>query len=123
MHQILFIGFHENKGLYERGNFAEKAENDTLLDNPWAMSNSTAGNAPFDQEFYLILNVAVGGTNGFFPDNVGRKPWVNGAKNARWAFWEAKDRWLPSWGQGDEKGMTVRRVRMWQRGACGREEL
>ena len=25
-------------------------------------------NAPFDQNFYLILNVAVGGTNGYFPD-------------------------------------------------------
>lgn len=123
VHQILFIGFHENEGLYERGNFAEKAENDTLLDNPWAMSNSTTGNAPFDQEFYLILNVAVGGTNGFFPDNVGEKPWVNGAKNARWSFWEAKDRWLPSWGEGDERGMTVRKVRMWRAGACGSEEL
>jgi hypothetical protein len=25
-------------------------------------------NAPFDQEFYLVLNVAVGGVNGYFPD-------------------------------------------------------
>jgi hypothetical protein len=42
------------------------AENKTLLDNPWADSKSTTGNAPFDQSFYLILNVAVGGTNGWF---------------------------------------------------------
>ena len=32
--------------------------------------------------FYLILNVAVGGTNGFFPDNVGQKPWLDSSLNA-----------------------------------------
>jgi hypothetical protein len=34
-------------------------------------------NAPFDQEFYLILNVAVGGVNGYFPDGQCNKPWSN----------------------------------------------
>ena len=29
--------------------------------------------------FYLILDVAVGGTNGWFPDNAGNKPWLDGA--------------------------------------------
>jgi len=29
--------------------------------------------------FYLILDVAVGGTNGWFPDGAGNKPWLNGA--------------------------------------------
>ena len=29
--------------------------------------------------FYLILDVAVGGTNGWFPDGAGDKPWLNGA--------------------------------------------
>jgi len=33
--------------------------------NPWENENNAA---PFNQEFYLILNVAVGGTNGYFPD-------------------------------------------------------
>ena len=28
---------------------------------------------------YLILDVAVGGTNGWFPDGAGNKPWLNGA--------------------------------------------
>ena len=27
--------------------------------------------------FYLIMNVAVGGTNGWFPDNIGDKPWLD----------------------------------------------
>jgi hypothetical protein len=32
--------------------------------------------------FYLILNVAVGGTNGFFPDKQGNKPWQDSSKTA-----------------------------------------
>ena len=35
--------------------------------------------APFDKPFYLIMNVAVGGTNGWFPDGVGGKPWLDGS--------------------------------------------
>lgn len=30
-------------------------------------------------EFYLILNVAVGGTNGWFPESQGDKPWLDNA--------------------------------------------
>jgi beta-glucanase (GH16 family) len=74
--QILFLGYKEKKPLYEFGDFAAQAENSTLLDNPWANSTSTTGNAPFDQDFYLILNVAVGGTNGWFLDQIADKPWV-----------------------------------------------
>jgi len=64
--QILFIGYKPKNPLYKFGEFEEMAENATLLANPWADSKSTTGNAPFDQSFYLILNVAVGGTNGWF---------------------------------------------------------
>ncbi|GFN77511.1 beta-1,3-glucan-binding protein, partial [Plakobranchus ocellatus] len=47
-----------------------------ITPNFWQKGGFSGGNiwasgekmAPFDQEFYLILNVAVGGTNGFFPD-------------------------------------------------------
>ncbi|TQV91063.1 secreted glucosidase [Cordyceps javanica] len=123
IHQILFVGFHPNKPLYGLGGFARQtSENGTLLDDPWTGSNSTTGNAPFDQAFYLILNVAVGGTNGFFPDGVGAKPWVDGAPNARWSFWDARDQWLPTWGDGDRRGMTVRSVKMWQLGKCGEKQ-
>ena len=27
------------------------------------------------------MNVAVGGTNGWFPDNVGEKPWLDGSQS------------------------------------------
>jgi hypothetical protein len=30
----------------------------------------------------------------------------------------AKDDWLPSWGEGTERGMTVKSVKMWQAGKC-----
>lgn len=66
IHQIFFIGFKREQPLYDLGGFAAATVNQTLLSNPWAVSNSTTGNAPFDQKFYLILNVAVGAKNGWF---------------------------------------------------------
>lgn len=32
--------------------------------------------------FYLIMNIAVGGTNGFFPDGMGGKPWQDSSSTA-----------------------------------------
>lgn len=65
--QVLYTHFYTKKTLWERGEFASQSENNTLATDPWKDSNSTTGNAPFDQEFYLILNVAVGSKNGWFP--------------------------------------------------------
>ncbi|KAF8954790.1 concanavalin A-like lectin/glucanase domain-containing protein [Flammula alnicola] len=43
--------------------------------------------APFDQSFYLIIDLAAGGTSGWFPDNKGRKPWFDGLLSAYyWLF-------------------------------------
>lgn len=66
LNQVLYTGFHADKTLWEKGSFSGDSENNTLLADPWSDTNSTTGNAPFDQEFYLILNVAVGATNGWF---------------------------------------------------------
>ncbi|EAA31490.1 glycoside hydrolase family 16 protein [Neurospora crassa] len=116
--QIMHVGFKAKDDLWKMGEFAEMRENDTLLENPWAGSDSTTGNAPFDQPFYLILNVAVGSRIGWFPDNKGDKPWLDSATNAQWTFWSAADQWLPTWGEGDQRGMTVKSVKMWRQGAC-----
>ncbi|XP_059491029.1 uncharacterized protein LOC132205777 [Neocloeon triangulifer] len=92
-------------GFYELGGFANEG-----IGNPWGGSKM----APFDQEFYLILNVAVGGTNGFFPDGVanpGGKPWVNGSPVAFRDFWENRAQWEPTW-QGDTTDMLVDYVRV-----------
>ncbi|KAI9898346.1 hypothetical protein N3K66_006706 [Trichothecium roseum] len=121
VHQIFFMGFRPGRTLYRLGGFAGMADaNGTLLADPWGgVTGSDTGNAPFDQRFYLVLNVAVGSRNGWFLDKVGGKPWTDDAANAQWAFWSAADDWLPTWGEGEDRGMTVRSVRMWQAGKCG----
>ncbi|RSH92499.1 hypothetical protein EHS25_008915 [Saitozyma podzolica] len=81
-----------DRTFWTRGNFPTYYVNGSetvKLSNPWVTSTSNA--APFDQAFYLILDVAVGGTNGFFPDNVGGKPWVDSSLTAMSDFWSAKD--------------------------------
>lgn len=49
-------------GFWARGDFANRTPG-TL--NPWRYAGI---DAPFDQEFFIIINLAVGGNN-FFPDN------------------------------------------------------
>lgn len=62
--QVLFMSFKTGEDLWQRGNFSTQVENSTFLENPW--QNATDMNAPFDQDFYLVLNVAVGSRNGWF---------------------------------------------------------
>lgn len=68
-------------------------------------------------QFYLIINLAVGGTNGFFPDGVHNggysKPWRNSDSNGPEKFWKAKDLWYPTW-KGDDASFQIDSVRMWQ---------
>lgn len=104
VYSTLDISF--DRSFWSRGNFPTYFVNGTdtvKLANPWVQSTSNA--APFDEReltdplegqasaeiaenlfptaaFYLILNVAVGGTNGFFPDNVGGKPWSDSSLTA-----------------------------------------
>lgn len=63
-------------GFWELGKFEEMG-----YSNPWIRSTKMA---PFDQEFYLIINLAVGGIT-YFPDdaaNVPQKPWKNNSTKA-----------------------------------------
>jgi len=71
--------------------------------NIWKSGNKMA---PFDQEFYMILNVAVGGTSGFFPDNVANKPWNDKVAPADINFWNNRNSWLPSW-NGDNTALKI----------------
>ncbi|CAH1777177.1 unnamed protein product [Owenia fusiformis] len=83
--------------------------------NPWEGQGT---DAPFNREFYLILNVAVGGTNGYFPDNVQSlpypKPWSNNSPQANEDFWNGRSGWYSTW-RGDDVAMEVDYVRVWQR--------
>ncbi|KAM0809234.1 hypothetical protein AB5N19_09577 [Seiridium cardinale] len=111
--QSLYVPFGSSHGsMYERGGYTTQ--------NPWVESTSTTKNAPFDQSFYLILNVAVGSTSSYFPDGIGSKPWSDtNSTIAMQQFWAAKNDWLPTWGDGDARGMAVSSVEMWSGGACG----
>merc|ERR1711976_308114 len=73
--------------------------------------------APFDQEFHLIMNVAVGRTNGFFPDSWTNypypKPWSNQSPTAPREFWQGRGNWQPTW-NGEDAAMAVNYVRVWK---------
>ncbi|KAJ6615840.1 concanavalin A-like lectin/glucanase domain-containing protein [Mycena sp. CBHHK59/15] len=82
------------------------------LQNPWA--NGT-GATPFDQDFYLIMNIAVGSTNGWFPDGQGDKPWLDRAGNPPVDFIKGKSQWYPTWPQNvEDRAMVVDYVKMWK---------
>lgn len=65
LRQVLFFNFDNNKNLWTYGDFAGIAVNGSVPSDPWSWTGRP--NTPFDQNFYLILNVAVGSTNGYFP--------------------------------------------------------
>lgn len=70
----------------------------------------------YQLQFYFILNVAVGGTSGFFPDGWtynSKKPWDNNSEHEPDEFWAARADWLPSW-KGDDVAMKVDWVEMIQ---------
>ncbi|KAL1794873.1 hypothetical protein ACET3X_006689 [Alternaria dauci] len=114
--QVMYFKFNEKNKLWNKGGFnGLTTSNGTLFEDPWKQGGK---NAPFDEKFYLILNVAVGAQNGWFFDGEGNKPWVDGSDFAVRDFWNAKDDWLPTWGEGTERGMTVKSVKMWQAGKC-----
>jgi hypothetical protein len=113
----MFINFNKYKSMWDRGGFGKTILNKSAVPDPW--SHTHRRNTPFDEHFFLILNVAVGGTNGFFKDGVASKPWGDASLTAPREFWEGRNQWLPTWGAGDSRGMTVRSVKMWSNGPCG----
>ncbi|KAH9883982.1 glycoside hydrolase family 16 protein [Xylariomycetidae sp. FL2044] len=113
--QVLYTNF--DRSLYSRGAFPQSTSNGTRLEDPW--SSTGRYNTPFDQQFFLILNVAVGGTNGWFEDTKSGKPWIDASPNAKKDFWNAQDTWLPTW---KNPQMEVKKVSMWQQ-CDGDEEL
>lgn len=80
--------------------------------NPWEGASTAA---PFDQEFYLIFNVAVGGVNGYFPDGQCGKPWSNVSGQAALDFYSAKDTWYPTWNypETNQAAMKIDSVKVW----------
>ncbi|CAO3571180.1 unnamed protein product [Mortierella alpina] len=100
---VLEVSFND---MFKKGNFPG------WVNNPWVGSDA----APFDQEFYIMMNVAVGGASGYFPDNVGDKPWSDKSQHAVNEFYDSKDSWYPSWGPEDglDRAMAVDYVRVFK---------
>mmetsp|Transcript_8905 Transcript_8905/g.6666 ORF Transcript_8905/g.6666 Transcript_8905/m.6666 type:complete len:180 (-) Transcript_8905:58-597(-) len=100
--KVLDLDF-TSQSFFERGGFSDS------IQNPWVGEDNSA---PFNREFYLILNVAVGGTNAYFPDGVGGKPWTNDDPNSVNAFWNAKDQWYSTW-EDEKSALRVDWVKVW----------
>ncbi|XP_067652756.1 beta-1,3-glucan-binding protein-like [Haliotis asinina] len=81
--------------------------------NPWAKGGK---NAPFDGPMGLILNVAVGATDGYFSDsyhNGNGKPWRDGSQTAMMDFWKNRHQWQSTW-HGEDVAMKIKSVKMIQ---------
>ncbi|CAI6331820.1 unnamed protein product [Periconia digitata] len=116
MKQVFYMKFDDKRTMWDKGGFSGATANNSVIENPW--KSTGRGNTPFDEKFYLILNVAVGAQNGWFFDGKNGKPWVDNGPTAARDFIKAKDQWLPTWGEGNDRGMTVKSVKMWQEGKC-----
>jgi len=135
--QALYVPF--NSPLWPKGHFDSSTQNGSAIVDPWSQTGRPS--TPFDQDFYLILNVAVGSTNGWWTDGLQGKPWVDSAPTAKKDFWDGKpssstaddlnmltftlaqDNWYPTWEKAGQ--MQVKSVKMWQqagyRGCKGKQ--
>ncbi|KAK7115394.1 beta-1,3-glucan-binding protein-like [Littorina saxatilis] len=101
--EILRVTLPPSGGFYAKGNMTGQ--------NPWASGTDMA---PFDEEFFLILNVAVGGTVGFFPDDFDygvEKPWKNDSPSAAADYWARRSDWEKTW-SGDNTAMEIDYIEM-----------
>lgn len=114
--QVLYTNFDES--LWTRGDFPSSTNGSRNSDIWWGKTGRKQ--TPFDQPFYLILNVAVGGTNGWFEDNKSGKPWFDASPKAMKDFWEARDQWFPTWTQ---PAMEIQNVKMWQQKDGNEDDL
>ena len=51
--------------------------------------------------------MAVGGTNGWFPDGAGDKPWLDNSATAARDFLNAQSKWYPTWSDNAEQRSLV----------------
>lgn len=93
------------------------------VSNPWTQGTNLA---PFDKNFHFVLNVAVGGLNGFIPDggiNHGgnpsfQKPWNNYDDyiTAMNKFYNRVSDWKWTWDQeGENAALQIDYIRVYQK--------
>jgi len=115
IHTTLEITTKTSKqSFWNRAGFPTTAQNGSAevpITNPY-----TDNNSPFDQPFYLIIDLAVGGTSGWFPDKVGNKPWFDGSLNAMYEFYQAQSTWHATWPTDPADGaFRIDSVKMWKK--------
>ncbi|KZT71227.1 glycoside hydrolase family 16 protein [Daedalea quercina L-15889] len=103
------------KSFFDRGDYPSTVQNGSsqaVVENIWSEAGG-GPNAPYDQEFYLIIDLAVGGTSGWFPDSVGDKPWYDGSDSAMREFAEAQETWYATWPSStDDRSFRIKSVKM-----------
>ncbi|KAK0462851.1 GH16 beta-1,3-glucan recognition protein [Desarmillaria tabescens] len=114
LHHMFQMSIKES--FWDLGEFPSTTTNGSetiALQNPWVNGSTSA---PFDQRFYLILNVAIGGTNGWFEDGYGDKPWLDGSSTAMRDFYNKKDTWYATWPEDvEQRAFVIDSVKMWER--------
>ncbi|KAF2262329.1 concanavalin A-like lectin/glucanase, partial [Lojkania enalia] len=108
--QVMYTRF--DQPFWKYGQFPLFEANGTALQDPWSWTEVNA--TPFDEDFYLVLGVSVGATNGWFKDGKSAKPWIDSSPTAKQSFWKAREDWYPTW--RDQGYMQVKSVKMWQQG-------
>ena len=101
------LNFPFDEDMFSKGGFNKN------LNNPWQYE--TEKSAPFNQEFYLVFNVATGGTGGYWPDGACAKPWENTNQHAPNEFYQARDKWWPTWNYpaSHDSAMKIDYVKVW----------
>ncbi|THH32338.1 hypothetical protein EUX98_g1833 [Antrodiella citrinella] len=105
-----------SKTFFERGAYPKTVDNgngtDVVVQNIWSSGSNAA---PFDQSFYLILDLAAGGTSGWFPDGVGGKPWFDDSATAMHDFAATQDTWHATWATNqNDLAFRIDSVKMWK---------
>jgi len=91
---------------------------EVVVADPWNTAYGGSAAAPFDQQFYIVIDLAVGGTSGWFPDGVGGKKWYDGSATAMRDFALVQDEWSATWpSSADDRAFRIDYVKMWQ--LCG----
>ncbi|KAJ7254692.1 glycoside hydrolase family 16 protein [Mycena haematopus] len=115
VHTTLAISTKTQKSsFWNRANFPSVGQNGSAevpVVDPYSGVNS-----PFDKPFYLIIDLAVGGTSGWFPDGVGGKPWFDSSLNAMYEFYQAQNTWHATWPTNPADGaFRIDSVKMWKK--------
>lgn len=100
--KVLEVDFTQ-QSFWDRGTFPAS------FHNPWVGENNAA---PFNREFFIIMNLAVGGSGNYFPDGQGGKPWSNMDPHCPNAFYNSKGQWWPTW-KGEDAALQIDSVKVW----------